>query len=183
MIPTREQCIQILSDCCVPEGVRQHCLLVAKVAVRLAEALNRKGHDLNVQAIEAAALLHDIARDKPHHARVGANLLLSKGYNEIAEIVRQHMKLDPEERDRVSEVTVVFIADKFVEDDRIVPLEERFLKKAKTFDKSPAAMKSIEENYRTALALQGIMEKEMVCQGGLFTFLTQQPNEEGGLPE
>jgi putative nucleotidyltransferase with HDIG domain len=183
MIPTREQCIQILSDYCVPPRVRRHCLLVAKVAVRLAEALNSKGYSLNIQVIEAAALLHDIARNKPHHARVGADFLLSKGYNEIAEIVRQHMKPDPGERDRVSEVTVVYIADKYVEDDSIVPLEKRFLKKTKVFHKSPAAIKSIEENYRTALALQDIMEKEIGYQGGLFTFLTRQHNEEGGLPE
>lgn len=183
MIPAREQCIQMLSDYCTPEGVRQHCLLVAKVAVCLGKLLNSRGYSLDIQAVEAAALLHDIARTKPHHDRTGADFLLSKGYAEIAEIVRQHMKLDPEERSRVSEVTVVYIADKYVEGDSIVSLENRFSEKIKAFYKSPAAMKSIEENYRIALALQDTMEKEIGCRGGLFAFLTQQHNEEGGLPE
>jgi len=183
VIPTREQCLQILSDCCVPAGVQKHCQLVAKAAVRLGKLLNGRGYSLDIQAIEAAALLHDIERTKPNHAGAGADLLLSKGHVEIAEIVRQHMKPDPAERSRVSEVTVVYLADKFVGDDGIVPLEKRFLDKGHSFCKDPAALKSIEENYRTALALQDIMEREIGCRDGLFALLKQEYNDGGGLSE
>lgn len=181
MIPTRKQCLEILSDYCVPARVQQHCLLVAKAAVRLGSYLNSRGYSLDIQAIEAAALLHDIERTKPNHAGAGADLLFSKGYVEIAEIVRQHMKPDPEERSRVSEVTVVYLADKYAGDDGMVSLEKRFLNKRHSFCKDPAAIKFIEENYRTALALQDVMERELGCQDGLFALLRQEHNNGGGL--
>ncbi len=184
MIPTSEQCIQVLSDYHVPVRVQQHCRLVARVAVFLAQLLNSKGYGLDVPVIEAAALLHDIARTERDHAVVGADILLYKGFVEIADIVRQHMKPDPEEQGRISEVTVIYLADKYVGDDGIVALEQRFMEKMNVFYEDPEALKSIEENYRTALVLHDIMEKEIRCSGGLFALLTQEYNEkEGGFQE
>lgn len=171
MVPTKEQCIQMLSDCNVPGRVRRHSRLVAGIAVCLAKLLIRSGYHLNLRVIEAAALLHDIARTRSSHAQAGADILLSKGYAGLAEIVRQHMKPDPEECGRISETTVVYLADKFVDGDRVVTLDQRFLKKRDAFRDDPAALRSIEENYRIAQKLQRIVENAIGCHGDIFELL------------
>ncbi|MBR5094327.1 MAG: HD domain-containing protein, partial [Oscillospiraceae bacterium] len=70
-----------------------------------------------------AALLHDIARDRPAHPETAAVWLRELGYPEVAGIVRQHH--DPESRE-LDEAALVFIADKAVRGDKRVSIDERF---------------------------------------------------------
>lgn len=130
---TNEQCIKMLSEYNVPISVQRHSMLVAQAAVYIAEMLNSKGYQLDLDMIEAAALLHDIARTQPDHAEAGAELLSQKGCLKLAEIVRHHMKPGEEVQDSISEIIIVYLADKLVEEDQIVTLEQRFLKKKNYF--------------------------------------------------
>lgn len=171
MIPTNSQCIGMLSANNVPERVRNHSLLVARTAVHMAELLNSKGYSLDTKLIEASALLHDIARGRHNHAEAGAELLIKEGFGEISEIVRQHMKPDANERGRISEITVVYLADKYSDEDKLVPLEQRFNRKKDLFLNDSSALQSIEENYEIARKLQYIMEDAMGCHGSLIELL------------
>lgn len=115
------------------DHIVQHSIKVADVALSLARTLNQAGERLDLALIEAASLLHDIAKKGSiehgrDHVSTGAALLKDLGYEEISEIVRYHVEL-PKERtsSRITEAEVVNYADKRVLHDSIVTLSERFL--------------------------------------------------------
>lgn len=128
MIPSPQECLLILKAHNVPAHIIQHSRVVCQIALYLARELNRKGEKLNLPLISAAALLHDIAKmDEDDHSQAGAKLLINLGYPEIADIVRQHVILDPrQEVNTFSEAEVVHYADKRVKHTTIVSLAERF---------------------------------------------------------
>jgi putative nucleotidyltransferase with HDIG domain len=61
-LPTRKKCFEIIADHHVPLHVLRHSLTAAKLAVFLAKRLIEKGIEVNVDLLEKACLLHDIAR-------------------------------------------------------------------------------------------------------------------------
>ena len=61
-LPTRQQCFEIIKEHHVPSHILRHSIAVAKLAVFLAERLVEKGVAVDVQLVERASLLHDIAR-------------------------------------------------------------------------------------------------------------------------
>ena len=61
-LPTRKQCLNLLRQYRVPEHIVKHSIIVAKLAVFLAEKLKEKGISVDVNLIDRACLLHDIAR-------------------------------------------------------------------------------------------------------------------------
>jgi len=61
-LPTPEQCFEIIKEYHVPQRVIKHSLTVAKLAVFLGERLKEKSIPLDVELLDRAALLHDIAR-------------------------------------------------------------------------------------------------------------------------
>lgn len=75
-------------------------------------------------------MLHDIAKGSPMHAELGASWLKSMGYDEISEIVEEHMELETIP-DKVTEKEVVYLADKMVKIDNLVSINERFSYKEK----------------------------------------------------
>ena len=64
MIPTYEQCIEMLKDAGCSDEVISHCIAVRDVAVKIAEKANA-----NIDLVNAAALLHDIGRSRTHDIR------------------------------------------------------------------------------------------------------------------
>ncbi len=132
MIPTREECLRLMKQYGMLEHIVHHSLEVARVARFLSLELNKKGQEIDLGLVDAASLLHDLAKTeclvtKEDHAEVGCRLLKGIGYGRVGEVVAQHIRLqkvgDPS---TVSEEEIVNYADKRVMHDRIVPLEERF---------------------------------------------------------
>jgi putative nucleotidyltransferase with HDIG domain len=116
----------------LPHIVR-HSKLVADVALLIARKLNASGCQLDLDLVEAGALLHDITKSisletKENHAHTGGELLASLGYPAVASIVRQHIVLDPERLhpDAITEAELVNYADKRVKHEEVVGIEERF---------------------------------------------------------
>lgn len=76
-------------------GVIAHCKAVARLAKEMADWIDGNGTLVDIDAVEAGALLHDIGRSRTQgidHAVVGANLVLEAGYPEgLAAIVRHHI--------------------------------------------------------------------------------------------
>ncbi len=96
MIPTFRECYVLLRTYRVPEHIIQHSRQVQRLALFLSQELIRQGKELNGAAVEAASLLHDIAkmeglRSGENHSQAGARLLRDLGFPGIAEIVRQHV--------------------------------------------------------------------------------------------
>ena len=116
-----------------PELIINHSLKVAEVAKYLAEKMKGNGVKLNVDLVEKSALLHDVAKFMTldsgiRHGIKGAEIMLEKGYPEIAKIVEEHALSEILKKGKLKsmESRIVYYADKRVTKDRLVSLDERF---------------------------------------------------------
>lgn len=127
-IPSREKCIELLKDFNVPSNVVRHSLAVTGLAIDIANNLKRKGIDINMPLLEAAALLHDMARGRPEdHVLEGVKILNKLGYKEVAETARTHgLYHFPDIKPETIEQKILFYADKRVMGDKVVSVKKRF---------------------------------------------------------
>ena len=131
-VPSVDQCYILLNKYHVPNHIIQHSEMVCKVAVFLAEKLNRQGEDISISEVRAAALLHDITKMEgiethQDHAKTGKELLCKLGFERIGEIVAEHIKLREGGNSlSISEEELINYSDKRVMHDTIVTLSERF---------------------------------------------------------
>ena len=151
----------------MPHIVR-HSELVTEVALLIARRLNSCGQHLDLALVEAGALLHDITKTmsiktRENHAQTGSELLVSLGYPAVANIVLQHVRLDPGmcDPDGVTEAEVVNYADKRVRHEEVVDIEERFRDvKDRYAEKFPGLQARFEEvQLETRLLEQKIFSK------------------------
>ncbi len=61
-LPTRDECVALLAEYYVPSHIIRHSEASAKVAVFLARRLREAGHDVNVELVDRACVLHDLLR-------------------------------------------------------------------------------------------------------------------------
>jgi uncharacterized protein (TIGR00295 family) len=149
LIPDEERAMALHKKYGSNERIVRHCKACARISLSLAERAKGVGHDLDVDAVVAAALLHDIGRNKTQlvsHGQVGAELLEKEGVDKIVvEIVRRHVGagISKEEAKelgfppgdyvpKTDEQKVVCFADKMLDGDIARPFveeEKRFIKK------------------------------------------------------
>ena len=139
-LPTREQALRIMRETGCSRPVINHCLIVTGVAMRLAEAFNRRGFDVDLSLVEAGALMHDLGRSRTHkveHGAIGGQLARRMGLPEpLARIIERHVgagitadeagKIGLSEGSYVPETLeekIVAYADKIIEGDRQVDIE------------------------------------------------------------
>jgi uncharacterized protein len=129
----RERCLALLQEHQVPEHIISHSLRVAQVGVFISAHLKIAGEDIDIGLVEAGALLHDITKmDSVHtgqnHALSAFRLLESLGYHAVADMARQHVRLDQNigHGPIITEALLVNYADKRVKHTSIVTLSERF---------------------------------------------------------
>lgn len=141
-----DECETLLERYETPQNVREHCRAVADTAIRISTELRKNGIILNDELLCASALVHDICRTQPDHAKAGAKLLNSLGFTEIADIIAQHHDFLG---DLIDEAAVLFIADKQIQGTRSVSIDERF---AKSSDKciGPEAISAHRERWSQA---------------------------------
>lgn len=165
MVPDEAECRKIWDRYHTPEHVRSHCIAVCEQAMRIGTALNQAGCNLNLDLIRSAALLHDVARTKPEHARAGAEILRKEGYPEVAEIIARHHDLPKTIRsEKPDETEVVYLADKLVSGTRVVSLEERFAesrKKCEGMADSRAALEAQERRFQEAKQVADRIQKAL----------------------
>ena len=91
-VPSREEAIELLRRCGVPEKVVEHCLAVAELASELA---SRATIPIDRRLVVAGALLHDLGRARTHgvgHAVEGAKLARALGLDErVVKIIERHI--------------------------------------------------------------------------------------------
>ena len=160
MVPDEEACFRLLDGYAVPQNVIKHSRAVLRIARVLCRELNRRGEAMDVPLVEAACLLHDIAKvssfqSGENHSRAGARLLRDLGFFEVAEVVRQHVILDPGADDgRITEAALVHYADKRVKHDTAVSLGERFQDLRDRYGKSPEACAWLEALERQTRSME-----------------------------
>lgn len=169
-IPTPQEALALLALHNAGERGLAHGRGVAEAALALARALedNRTRADfapnlnpapgLDFELIEAAALLHDIAKGQPRHEAAGAALLDSLGFHAVARIVAGHRDIAPETAPRLTERELVYFADKLVRGSTRVPVRARFGQKLELFAHDPEATAAIRRRLANALDMQQRIE-------------------------
>jgi uncharacterized protein len=131
MIPTVQECFELMNRYRMLANIKIHSVVVTRITERLVQNLQQLGYHLSLDLAVAGALLHDIAKtpclgSDGDHAREGSDICIRHRFQEIAEIVGEHVRLrDGVQPGGCSEKEIVFYADKRVNHDRIVNLEER----------------------------------------------------------
>lgn len=111
---TGEDTVSAPSDSCV-------------LAVEMEKAAVMPG--LNRVRVMKACLLHDLCRAEKEHARVSAEAIRKEGYPAIAALVAGHHEAaysEQEAQGPLTEAELLFYADKRVQEDVLVSVEERF---------------------------------------------------------
>ncbi len=147
LLPDADRCEQLLEEYGTLPHVREHCRAVAVKALEICRELKSCGTVLNEAAVQAAALLHDLARKGKDHAKAGAVWLNDRGYSALAAIVGDHMTL-PEEEERISEKSVVFLADKYVKGAGTVSLYQRYFPEDLTEDQRALRKRKYDQAVR-----------------------------------
>ena len=159
-VPDAEECEAMLEAAATPEPVRRHCRAVAALATSLARRLNEAGEGLDAHSVRAAALLHDIAKGRPHHAEAGAGLVRGYGFPEVADAVACHMSINFE-AGRVDESAVLYLADKLIQEETRVTLEARFAPALARFAGEPEALAGAKRRYADAEAILAAVESRI----------------------
>lgn len=147
--PSREECLALLKQYHTPDHVVRHCVKVAETALKIGQALNNKGYDLNLELIQGAGLIHDIARVEDKHWDVGADIASGLGYDQEAAIIKVHMhyNCDPNKRD-ITETDIICLADRMVKEDEFVGLDNRMQYILDKFQGNQEAIERISERIK-----------------------------------
>lgn len=160
-IPDRQECWSIIHEALPGETqIQSHLALVAEIAVKLGQAvkqgMNRQTPDSgpDLALIQAAALLHDIRRKEKNHARAGSRYLCSLGFPRVADIVAEHMTLEPGHG--LTEKEIVYFADKLCNGTRVeIDFAKRFEEKIK---QAPDARTMILKRHEDCRHIQARIE-------------------------
>ena len=92
---TRAEAIKMLKESGCAPNVIEHCKEVTSLAIEIAEKAKAAGQKVDLELVEAGALLHDSGRCRTHgiaHAVEGFRLATGKGIEpEVAEIIKRHI--------------------------------------------------------------------------------------------
>ena len=112
-------------------NIKDHSIVVARVAQTITEGLIEAGQKLSLDKVIAGALLHDIGKtacldNDDDHAAKGVEICLAHNLEPIVDIVAEHVILRKySSGNTFSEKEIVYYADKRVNHDQVVSLEER----------------------------------------------------------
>jgi putative nucleotidyltransferase with HDIG domain len=172
-IPTQEQCFLLMCEMKMMDHIVVHSMQVCRVATFLADHLNSNHKRLNHDLIRTAALLHDITKTRSfetdeNHALTGGQFLAERGYPEVGELVRQHVRLDEYSKPlTLCEAAIINYADKRVVHDHVVSLDKRLDYIMEKYGRSP----ELQERIRW------LWEKTLVLEDEIFSDLAFSPQD------
>lgn len=172
-VPSVKTCYRLIEEMGMLSHIVSHSEQVCRVALCLVDHLNHSITGLNRSLVQAAALLHDITKTRSfktgeNHATSGRELLMEKGFPDVARIVGQHVHLDDGPRGKgVGEALIVNYADKRVLHDEIVSLERRMAYIMERYGR--------EEAHRERIML--LWEESRELEERLFRFIDFSPGE------
>lgn len=179
ILPSPGQCLKLLQQHNVPEHVQEHSCCVALVTSNIASELAKKGVAINKDLVLAASLLHDIAKieclnNGRDHCTEGAKLLSGLGLFDIADIVRQHVKLDKICMATNLPAMLVNYSDKRVKHNEIVTLEERFNDIKERYVKTEKDLERIKRLYMQTKEVEDLLFKALDSNPDDILFLEGQ---------
>ncbi len=165
-IPTNEEIFDMMSKWGLPDGIREHCMVVKDIAMEFVRKIHDRDPNVKIDSrvVEAGALLHDIGRVKSHgldHGYRGYQALMeSKADERVARCALVHVlggfTVDDIKREfpgnakdiKVSlmpqsiEEKIVCFADKHAVGTMQVTVKKRFSRWFKKHGKTPFLLKS-----------------------------------------
>ncbi len=171
-LTTRHEALNLLAKVGCSPSVIRHCEKVSELAVKIAQACQKKNLKVDISLVEISALLHDIGRSKTHnvnHALIGGQIANSFGLpREIVSVIERHSGggISREEAKKLGwpaknylpktlEEKIVCYADKRVEGLRVVPIERSIESYASALGRNHSAIKRIWRLHREIMALVG----------------------------
>ncbi len=173
-IPARRDCYRIMYEMKMMDHIVAHSLQVCRVAMFLANSIET---NLNLNLVQAGALLHDITKTRSietheNHAQTARELLISLDYPEVGAIVGQHVLLDKYfASDSPTEADVVNYSDKRVIHDKVGSLTQRMNYIMKRYGTEPERREYIKR----------LWEKTRLLENRLFHFCPLSPEDMEGL--
>ena len=164
MIPSVKECLELMEQYGMLDNIKAHSIMVQRIATIIGQGLKRAGMDISLEKIAAGALLHDIGKTLclntgDDHEAKGREICLQNHLDEIADIVGEHVRLKDYHLDSpVSEKEIVYYADKRVNDDMVVSLEERLKYLIRRYAKN---MKHVSQRIRDNFQLCKAVEKKL----------------------
>ena len=143
------------------EHIAVHSLQVCRVTLLLTDQLKPLNPSLNPRLMQAAALLHDITKTrsfdtKENHAQTGAEFLEEQRFPEVAQLVRQHVRLDDySTAASIGAPAIINYADKRVLHEKIVSLDERMQYILERYGETSTHQQRIRKLWRITRALEG----------------------------
>jgi len=178
MIPNAEECFDYMERYGMLDNIRDHSLVVEKVARLIASRLQKAWGEISIDKVTAGALMHDIGKtlclnSRVDHAAKGREICLQNHLDEIAEIVGEHVILKDFDPDRsISEKEIIYYADKRVTHDEIVGLEQRLEYIIDRYGK---------ENEKLGRLIRKNFDECREVEIKIFTMLDFRPEELAGI--
>ncbi len=162
LVPSDEECELLMREFGVPDNIRRHSEAVRRVANFLGEKIFENGFFVNLALVDKGAWLHDLMKwyciqNNCKHALKASEVLLQRGYSELAFIVKAHALTEVLYFDEKTcvEAKIVWYADKRVTHDKIVSLKERYDYLKKTYgSKSEKVFEEIVSTQKLAFELE-----------------------------
>jgi uncharacterized protein len=158
-IPSQKECDELMAKYCMLPNIIAHSRQVMRVSLVITDNL-KNGVSINRNLVLAAALLHDITKERSletrePHDQSGGELLRELGFARIGEIVKQHViLLDFNPQEKLEEREIINYADKRVLHDRIVSLAERVEDLIQRYGTNEEIKNLIRQNESTAYAIE-----------------------------
>jgi putative nucleotidyltransferase with HDIG domain len=168
MIPSIETCLHLMNEYEMLGNIKDHSVVVARVAHLIARGLCDAGLNISVEKTTAGALIHDIGKtcslySGEDHSEIGEQICVKNNLHEIADIVAEHVRLrNYDLNGNCSEREIVYYADKRVNDDRIVDLEERLAYIIERYGRNHKELcRAIKKNFELCKKIEGKLFRKL----------------------
>lgn len=159
--PSRETCLQVLKEMNTPKAVIDHSLAVSEMAYKISQALNDCGYKFDAELLQAAGLLHDIARTEKKHWLVGAKILRKFGWDDLAILTENHMFYTSQKPVAdFSELDILCLADKLFKGSERIDLSLRKENLLERFTDTEA-IAAINKRFEKAAELKAFIESQI----------------------
>ncbi|MBI9049657.1 MAG: HAD-IA family hydrolase [Anaerolineaceae bacterium] len=151
ILPSMQTCQFWMMEQPASHGLQMHCRTVSAIAYQLSLWCNENGTSVDPILVQRAAFLHDLGKliqvdESIHHGEIASKILTKKGFPQLASIVEKHpllcLKSEIQNPSTIAE-KLVYLADKYVEGCRIIPLEERIAQLAVRYPKEEGQIREI----------------------------------------
>jgi hypothetical protein len=163
-VPDDAQCTRYWEEYAMLDNVAEHSRMVAEVATFLAERAVKAGLSVDVPTVRASALLHDLAktyciRHGGNHSQLGGAWVMELTGNPVIASGVTHHVYWPFDLDlpRYFPSLAVLYADKRVNHNRLVSIEDRFKDLIVRYGIPMNLQDSINETKRQALELEQLL--------------------------